>query len=340
MRRGGIALLVVALAVTAGCSALDGSGGSGGPEGPVPPGVAENGSVNETALLAAHSEATNGSTVRIAHRNGERRTVAYRGPNGTYTRDDAGATWTGGGKQVSNDTVGGADYEFDYDRNTSTGASTGASTVQFGLAVRLGTAEYEHATTRTVDGTDLHELELAEASGFGEQVGHYTGTMLVDERGRIHRLSGEIGDNETVADAYEYRFDWRVDSVPDPSWLDAVPRGEARKVDSGTVFAVESTGSATIPAGTELEFSHDGDRHSLVLNESLAPGETLALGLRESGTGNADDGTAERTLVVSRDSLDGADLVDLRGERTQLHGTVTTGDGATVSVTLAVGSGF
>jgi len=326
MRRGGLVILVVALALAAGCSAL---GGSSGPDGPMPPGVADNGSVNETKLQKTHVAAANGTTVKVTHRNGDRRTVAYRGPNASFVRDEDGATYAMGPVSVSNETFGGADYEFDFARNSSFDFGDATAPVRFARNVRLGTAEYEHAGTRTVDGTDLHELELVDTTSLGNALGHYTGTILVDEQGRIHSLSGEVGENKSVADEYEFTYDWGVETVPEPSWLDSVPRGEARKTASGTAFAFELTGGPSVPAGTELTFAHDGETHRMTLNESLAPGETLALGLRDANDG--------RTLAVSRGSLDGAALVDLRGKRTQLSGTVTLDDGTTVSVTVSIG---
>lgn len=314
-------MLVVSVVVVTGCLSL---GGSGGPSGPLPPGVADDGSVNESALFAAHSAAANETTVRLRAQVDEGQRVVYRRNRTAYASGREGVTFTDGRLTATNATAGGTDYRVTYSRNTSIDGPSAGSAALTAFAMQLRFLEYEHAGTRTVNGTDRHELSVSRSAAYA------TGTMLVDERGRIHSLTGELGANESAASPYDYQFTWDVGEVPRPAWLDAVPRGTAAKTANGTTFAVALTDGPALPAGTELEFSHDGRSYPVTLNESLAPGDTLALGLR--GT----DG--EGALVVGRDALADASLADLRGTRTSLRGTVTLPDGTTVALSFAVGS--
>jgi hypothetical protein len=336
----GVCLLAVVVTL-AGCFALPGGSSDGTDsedtlDGPLPPGVDESGDVTETVLLNETLRAANTTTVRLAHRNGDRRSTFYNGIEHSYAQTDDGVTWIAGGNPwtddasggrlvVTNDTVLDGEYSVEYQQNTSFGTLQGAVPVT-GLSIRLGTSAYEYDSRLTRNGTTLHRLTLSGTRNAGRAVGHYTGQLLVDSEGRIHRLWGEIGDNESVADPYEYDFDWSVEDVPEPSWLGQVPRAAASLTQNGTVFAVTVTGGPPIPAGTELEFTHSQTRSTVTLNESLAPGETLSLAVRAG---------PDQAAVVSRDTPAG-EFVSLRGERTQLQGTATL-DGTRVSLLFAIG---
>lgn len=324
MRRAG--LLVAVVVVLAGCSAL-GLGGSSGPEGPLPAAVADDGTVNETKLFQTHRASMNETTVRVEHRNGEDTSVLFVGDGATYALEDRSVTWRRGPLEVTNDTLD-TEYSVTYAENRTIDTRP-SETVMFGLSVRLSSAEYEHAGTRTENGTRLHELELVEKAGLGKALGHYTGRMLVDEQGRVHRLAGEVGENESVADRYRYAFDWDVETVPEPAWIDRVPRGSAERTAGGSVLAVTLTGGRAVPAGETLRFEHGDTGGEVTLDEPFEPGDTLYLGLRESG---------EDRLVVSRSPIDGDGFVSLEEGRTTLRGEVTLADGTTVSLRFAVGS--
>ncbi|MFB6150924.1 MAG: hypothetical protein ABEJ40_03870 [Haloarculaceae archaeon] len=292
----------------------------------LPPGVRGNGTVNETRLLAAHLAAANRSGWALTHRNGDRTTVAYVAGNESYVHTPDGVTWSRGNATVTNASVFDGAYETSFSRNTTLGGSTGTTPVLFALAVRLGTAEYEWAGTRPVDGTTLHELVMTGTSGFGGKLGRYTGRLLVDDRGRIHRLRGEVGENRSVAETYEFDFSYPVETVPKPAWFDRVPRVTAAKVDGGRALRLTVTGGPALPAGAEFAFSHNGTRRSVTLDEPLGPGESLYLGLRGP----------DRELVRSRDLPAGDSLVDLDGSQTRLDGTVTV-DGTEISVGVRIG---
>ena len=321
-------LLLVAMVLLAGCTVplLDDSSDS---VESYPPGVSENGAVNETKLLAEHFRAMNESVVRIDHRNGNDSSLLIRGPNRTLSRSAiSGTVWSGPRRSVSNDTWGDAEYTYDYQWNVTV-RDRGGGPMIFGLVIRLSSGHYEHRGTRTVDGRTLHELELVEPRGMASGVGHYTGTALVDQQGRIHRLSGAIGDSEQTADQYEYAFDWDVETVPQPSWVDAVPRIEANKSADSTTLLVSMGAGPSIPAGETLEFYHNGLEGTVELAEPLDPGETLYVGFE----GTREDGR----VVAARQPIDTESLRSLRGDRTSFGGTVTLEDGTVVSIELDVG---
>ncbi len=293
----------------------------------LPPGVREDGSVNETALLIAHFEATNRSGWRLAHRNGNDTQVIYSADGEQYRRDDRGVDWYTEGVLVTNRTLLGAPYEMESASNTTAMPSRPTGGIVLALGVRMATSNYRAVGTTESGGRTLYELRMTgtkEAAG----TGHYTGRMLVDDAGRIHRLTGEVGDNESVADTYDFDYEWGVDAVPRPPWLDRIPRGVVEKTPDGTALNVTLTGEAPIPAGTELTVRHNRTGRPVTLDGALEPGESLYVGLRGGGD--------ERSVAVGREPPTGGDLIDLRGGQTRLAGTVTV-DGDEVDLSFAAG---
>ncbi len=294
----------------------------------LPPGVAEDGEVNETRVLVAHIETANESGWRLDHRNGNDTRVLYHADGTSYERTAEGVTWYRDGVRVTNRTYFGPPYRVSATHNTTMGLDDPTGTITFALAVRLSSGNYEWAGTTDVDGRTLHELRMTGTKGAGSTLGHYTGRLLVDDSGRIHRLHGEVGENESVADGYDYDYEWGVETVPRPPWFDSVPRGVAEKTPDGTALNVTLTGGAAVPAGAEFAFRHNDTEVTVTLEESLDPGESLFVGVREEG--------GERTVVSAREPLDGEALLDLRGKQTKLSGTVTV-DGAEVDLSFTVG---
>ncbi|MFC7141169.1 hypothetical protein ACFQMA_15195 [Halosimplex aquaticum] len=294
----------------------------------LPPGIGANGRVNETALLVAHLEAANSSGWRLDHRNGNDTRVNYHADGVSYARTAEGVTWYSDGVAVTNRTYFGPPYEMSATHNASAGRGDPTGTVVFALAVRLSTGNYEWTGTTDVDGRTLHELQMTGTSSAGSTLDHYTGRMLVDDSGRIHRLVGEVGENESAADTYDYDYEWGVETVPRPSWFDSVPRGVAEKTPNGTALNVTMTGGPAVPADAEFRFTHNGTTETVTLDEPLEPGDSLYVGLRE--------GEGDQSVVVAREPLDGEGLRDLRGKQTDLSGTVTV-DGTEVDLSFTVG---
>ncbi|MUV88929.1 hypothetical protein GJ629_02660 [Halapricum sp. CBA1109] len=335
MRRVALTVAVVCLVGLAGCSTLSGGDATTTEEGytpgaDAPSWLAADGTVNESALLSAHLREANESVVGIDQRNGNDSVAIVRGPDATYARDDGGETWTSGSLELRNATPFSADYGVTFDRQRS--SLGGASAVAFGLSVRLSTAEYEAVGTTTRDGERFYELEAVGPKGLGSSLGHYTGTALVDPNGRIHSLSGEVGENESVADAYSYAFDWSVDSVPKPEWTADLPQVDARLGPDNETVVLDHTGGATIPAGSELSVSVRLDERfdgTAELETALETGETLVLGI--------DDGGDERRVRSGRGSLSGS-LVDLTGSSVTVENDALSVDGRTVDLRVSVGA--
>ncbi|QLH80356.1 hypothetical protein [Halosimplex pelagicum] len=294
----------------------------------LPPGVNADGSVNETALVVAHFEAANATGWRLAHRNGNDTQVLYSAGAASYERDEQGVAWFRDGVLVSNRTLIGAPYEMDSTFNTSMGSTRPTDGIRLALGIRLGTSNYVWNGTTEHEGRTLHALRMTGPKGLGDSLDHYTGRLLVDDSGRIHRLTGEVGENESVAQAYNFDYEWGVDSVPRPPWFDRVPRGVVEKTPDGTALNVTLTGGPAVPADTELTFRHDGTRRTVTLAAPLEPGESLYVGLR------TEDG--ERAVAASREPLDGAGLVDLSGSQTRLSGTATV-EGSEVDLRFTAG---
>lgn len=336
MRRAGLLALVV-LVLLAGCATpLQGDSGnststqddSDGSIETYPPAVSDDGTVNETELVQQNTAAMNESVVRIDHRNGNDSTVVVRGPEAAYSRGDSGTTWSSSHTSMDNDTFGETDYSLTYQRNT-TAPTRADSSMRFALVIRLSSGEYEHAGTETVDGQRLHRLEMVQPTGPGTAVEHYESTVLIDDEGRLHRLEGEVGDSEANATQFRFAFDWSVETVPEPSWGERVPRMEATRTADDTALALSVREGPSIPADTTLEFYHDGLAGDVTLSESLDSGDTLYVGY---------EGTpADGEVVAARQPLESDALHSLQGDQTSLDGTVTYEDGTVVSINVRVG---
>lgn len=204
----------------------------------LPPGVHADGTVNETRVLVAHLEAANESGWRLRHRNGNDTSVLVHADGTSYERRSDGVTWYRDGVTVTNRTYFGPAYRMSARHDTTTGLDDPTGAITFALAVRLSTGTYRWAGTTDADGRTLHELRMTGAQSGGSTLGHYTGRLLVDDDGRIHHLAGEVGENESVADGYEYDYEWGVETVPRPEWFDTVPRGVTEKTADGTALNV------------------------------------------------------------------------------------------------------
>lgn len=310
----------------------------------LPPGVSQDGTVNETKLVSAHLAALSESSWELRHREGNvSRHVYY--DDGTYLVEgwNGDVMWVDGDLTVTR-------------RAGAVFVAVGPdgvlyhphSAVRVGTDMRLsGDLRYwtlEWTNTTTDDGTPVYELVVTNSSESA------TGTLYVDSNGRIHRFVGVAGDNESTATRFTYEYEWGQ-AVPEPPWVDTAPRGTVSLTDGGRALNATLTGGPAIPAGTELNVSYDDpDRlicpfdaaggtpdypalehssdttASFVLEESLEPGESLYVGVRKSNG----------SVVVSREPLTDADLVDLRIGRTALRGSASIG-GRRVNLSFVVG---
>lgn len=334
-----VVLVVVSVALS-GCSGLGIGPADQTPEetspdidGPLPPGVERSGEANVTVILNETFYAIDGNAVRIDHRNdGSERTV-YHGPDGFYSRDGSEVEWadrpiTSGETTPRTLAAKGLvieeGYSVEYTRNSTLGVDYGG-TLWTALLLRVGSGTYRYTGEQTRDGQTLHQIELVDTNEFGDVLDYYTATMLVDTDGRIHRLWGAVGDNRSDADEYEYDFDWSVESVPEPSWLDEVPRGTATRTQNKTVLAVTMTHGPPVPAGSTFTVSHGEVDSEITLENPLGPGETFRVAIRQS----------DKEVVTAREPLDG-DFLSLQDGRTTLRGTPSVND-KPVYLSFAVG---
>lgn len=323
MRQRVIVALVVGMVALSGCGMLGGSGTSadGDPAGNIEgklDAATGGGEINETALLQDHLTAMTQSAVKLEHRNGQYTKTQMMGPGGTLDLSGETESWAHDGLTLAAQQYGEAAYKVRYDGDGTSDVSN------FGIAVRLSTVQLSYNRTVERNGRTLYALDVVGKQGMGRAIEYYTGTALVDTEGRVHRMAGRIGENESVAEEYVYEYDWSVESVPKPSFYDSVPRATASLVDDNRTYKLELTGGATIPAGTELEFYFEESRE-VTLEESLSPGESLYIGVTESG--------GDRQLLTAREPLSDSGRVSLSdSEYLQLKGTVTLDDGTKVQV--------
>lgn len=248
MQQRALQLVVLGcLVALAGCTGAL-SGGDGGAGDPTlddvtyPPGVSQNGT-NVSALGDAHAEALNGSSFTLGlelTQNGStgNQSLAMRAAVGA-DHDRVSANVSGVGREMATYLT----EEKRYVRVTSDGETTYRAVERTPDATKLVPSSYSGATylgqyagsahanftptgVRVVNGTTLVVLESdgSNVSAPDANVSHYEATMLVDERGVVHRFEvtvrserdGESLDVSmvmTVSDVNET-------TVTEPSWLD------------------------------------------------------------------------------------------------------------------------
>ena len=277
-------------------------------------------SVQERALLTNTQEAMTETVVRLAHQHDGSTSQYYFSPNESLMRSDDGVRWARNGVVVTNDTSGGAEYAVDYGDAAFGPQSFGG----FSLWVRLTFAEYQYKRTVDREGHSLHELEIVGPNASLNPGVYMTGTARVDDRGRIYTLRGSAGENRSATTDFDYDFDWSAETVPDPSWIDTVPRGKASLVNDNRTFTVHLTGGQAIPANTTLSFWDGSTDSTVTIDERLTPGDDLFIAVDRNGS-----------LVTDRTPLTGDTYRSFatRGiGKPSLKGTITTTNGSTVSV--------
>lgn len=146
-----------------------------------------------------------------------------------------------------------------------------------GLALRSG--EYEVAATESRSGSTLTTLRAATPNRSFEGLGNvstYDGTLVVDERGRVHRLSLSV-ETERTDSSYELELAKLGSVVVEyPPWADRALEAVNADVDidsTGNHFVVSNRGGDRLPPGTEVRVGHDATNVTLELDRPLAPGK-------------------------------------------------------------------
>lgn len=249
MRRGPATLVLCLLLVTAGCSALPGSGGDGGDGGDGPPGVEDERLSDVDALTEAHVDAltergysheielnqtrvVDGDPVDT-HR-AQRTHVAPGAEEYQYqllNRGEVSSRITLWG----NETVAYTSTEANGQRQIGrSDPPTDRALAGVGLLEAHLTAPYEVAETREADdGTTLHVLEATDRpendAAFprnAENIGSYEAKLVVDPDGRILAFEA-TAEYELDGEDAEYKLSFEVTELEDPGvqrpdWVDQV----------------------------------------------------------------------------------------------------------------------
>ncbi len=160
-----------------------------------------------------------------------------------------------------------------------------------GTVVRNGTKLYRYRASTHTELSDVKSLSA---------------TVLVDERGFIHVLSGTLkttGSRTTAVD-FSYRFS-EVESPPTkPNWVSNVPHISVKSEPASGVIAIEHDGGAVVPAGTTVRFSlFNRSTHAfgtVELSKPIEPGDVAYISvsdLEENGNGEL---VADEEIVVNQ----------------------------------------
>ncbi|WP_458188889.1 hypothetical protein [Haladaptatus sp. NG-WS-4] len=169
-----------------------------------------------------------------------------------------------------------------------------------GTTVRNGTRLYRYRATGYTELSDVKSISA---------------TVLVDERGLVHELSGvlETTGSRSVAVDFSYRYSELNAPPTKPKWARKVPQMTVT-FESGVV-AVEHEGGAVVPAGTTVTFSLTNDSDAapgtVRLPKSLEPGDTAYLSVEgveaDSGRLTADGNITVNQPPANESSLPNSD---------------------------------
>jgi hypothetical protein len=305
----------------------DGVGPAAGqftPDGETPAWMADDGTVNETALVAAHSRAGEESVVAVEYGRGRDPVsqitadeYVVAGPSGVYSEVADRVTWAAGDLEMyALNRSDGTDYYLNY--NTETQGSMDNESALRGFRSLLDRGEFAAVDRTTRDGQTVYELSVVGTRSSYYDYGAGNATVTAD--GRVVELQGGVATGESEAIHKRYRFDWSVESVPEPEWKPTVPRLQLAPGPDNASVVLENTGGATVPNGTELDAQvlFDGwFERSVTTASPLAPGESLWLAV--------ENGTDGRQLVASRDRPSGP-LVDLADHHVSLYSGIELSD--------------
>ncbi|MFH5799603.1 hypothetical protein [Haladaptatus sp. CMAA 1911] len=115
----------------------------------------------------------------------------------------------------------------------------------------LSSADFLAKGTTVRNGTRLYRYEASGSTSLAD-VETLSATVLVDERGIIHDLSGTVRTTGTRSATVEFSYGYELVSNPptSPKWMDGRPRLTVRK--NASEFTVEHHGGERVPAGTNV----------------------------------------------------------------------------------------
>lgn len=139
------------------------------------------------------------------------------------------------------------------------------------------------------------EAGAAVPGWFGGELESLSGTMVVDERGFVRSLDGEMTASGTNAGRQEYGVRYAVDSVDDvtvtePSWVSTAkerrPRVSLALTDDGYAVRLTHESGVPIEGNTDLVVYDDAARRNEIsypLEEPIQSGDTVYLYTEQEG---------------------------------------------------------
>jgi hypothetical protein len=308
-----------------------------------PPGVGADGTVNGTALQAAHYSVVQDSSFRVnVSSEGGPNPVSFTLYNGSRAAriDIEQADGDGTSQFYISQTFL---TSFNSTESPPKTYSYGSTSEQFGVVfayailfgaypgqqLRVGIFEEDGTVTR--NGEELTRLSAtgvnetaAEESGFTRGDATLTdisGEILVRSDGLVREMTVEQTFDSGETESLEFTLSGLGDTTAEkPDWIDEAPRLEGSLSTDGSVLELAHTGGPEIPAGTTLTLESGSFGGGLAptnatLPESVSEGDSVYV----YATGNATDPGVE---VSVNDEPAPDDAIDLTQFSPQVSGTL------------------
>jgi hypothetical protein len=308
-----------------------------------PPGVNDDGTINTSAIGAAHYSILQGSSFRVdVSEEGGENPITFTLRNGSSAaRLDVEQVGTDVASQfyISSDFITNFNNTNTPPKTYSYGSTSEQFSVLFAYAILFGVypnqqltvGVFEEDGTVTRDGEELTRLTATgvnetavEQGGFSSNEGTLTdlsGELFVRSDGLVREMSLTQSFEGGVTKDVEFTLSGLGGtSASDPGWIDEVPRMEGSLSDDGTVMELAHTGGPEVPAGTTLTLESGGFGGGLLptnvtLPEPVSEGDSVYV----YATGSAMDPTVE---VSVNDEPSPSDALNLSQFSPQVSGTL------------------
>jgi hypothetical protein len=308
-----------------------------------PPGVNDDGTVNGSAIGAAHYSILQGSSFRVdVSEEGGENPITFTLRNGSgAVRLDVEQVGTDVASQfyISPDFITNFNNTNTPPKTYSYGSTSEQFSVLFAYAILFGVypnqqltvGVFEEDGTVTRDGEELTRLTATgvnetavEQGGFSSNEGTLTdlsGELFVRSDGLVREMSLTQSFEGGVTKDVEFTLSGLGGtSASDPDWIDEVPRMEGSLSEDGTVMELAHTGGPEVPAGATLTLESGGFGGGLLptnvtLPEPVSAGDSVYV----YATGSAMDPTVE---VSVNDEPSPSDALNLSQFSPQVSGTL------------------
>jgi hypothetical protein len=313
------------------------------PSDGAPPGVNADGSVNTSALQAAHYTVLQGSSFRAdVTEEGGPDPITFTLYNGTSAArlDIEQAAGDGTLELYLSENV---ITSFNGSESPPKTYSYGSTSEQFGAVFayailfrlypgqQLDVGTFEEDGTVTRDGEELTRLSATGVNETAVEEGQFgadnatltdmSGELLVRSDGLVRETSLDLSFDDGRSQTLSFALSGLDDTTADePDWIDEAPRLEGSLSIDGTVMELSHAGGPEIPADTTLTLASGGFGGGLTptnvtLPESVSEGDSVYV----YATGNATDPGVE---VSVNDEPAPDDAIDLTELSPQVSGTL------------------